>query len=127
MNASSLNDQASDAEFTRQVKARLDAERVSPAVATRLARARHEAVQYAMPSPGMWLREWAPAAGVAMAAAVAVLMWPAGDHAPGTPQRAPHTTIEAELDDLDIILAGESLELYEDLEFFQWLATQDLG
>ena len=68
-----------------------------------------------------WL--WLPA-GVAAAALVAVwTVWPMlGD------QGLPVAAVDENELDMEILLAEESLELFEDLEFYEWLdATGDAG
>ncbi len=40
--------------------------------------------------------------------------------------RSPMPTEAVPLDDLDLISSSESLELYEDLEFYEWLAEDNL-
>lgn len=86
---------------------------------SRLAQARARAVDAAgrrriwwpLPSPLV------PLGGIAAACLVAVLFWqmPAFRVAPIEPQV---------LTDLDILLDGEELELFEELEFYAWLLEQ---
>ncbi len=62
---------------------------------------------------------WLPAGAVAATVAVfaVVLIGRQGDVA----QQAPPGELVARADDLEIMVAGEDLELIEDLEFFEWL------
>ena len=60
-----------------------------------------------------WL-QWAPAAGVAAAAVVAVLLWT------GSPQ-VDDMTVPTAATDMEILLTEDSLEMLEDLEFYSWI------
>ena len=77
----------------------------------RLAAARRHAASRAgrrRPTP-----VWALAAGVAAAALALALLLPRG---PGGN--------EMPLEDLDILVSGDDIEFYEELEFYEWLSTQ---
>ena len=100
-------------------------ERVSAATRQELA-ARRRAVLDAVESErGGWLaglagqRAWWLPAGAAAAVLVAVLTL-----RPGTGP-LPAVAEASEAIDMDILLAEENLELYDDLDFFEWLATVD--
>ena len=86
---------------------------------SRLTRARHAALDEIRRSwlfRARWL--WAPAGGVIVAAAAAVLIAvrPGGDPASsGTPP----------LEDLEVVAGAENLELLQDVEFYTWLADQN--
>jgi hypothetical protein len=87
----------------------------------RLSRARFAAVaateRRARPSP--WLR-WVPAVAVASTAVVAVLLWRAPD--PPTATTAATAEADASLEAVEVLAAGEDLDLVEnDLEFYEWL------
>ena len=81
---------------------------------SRLTQARYAALAQAGEKPAFWSRSWAPAAGVAAATVLAVLMWP------GTRQHEQLPPDEA-LNDLEIVLDGENLDLFEDLDFYEWV------
>ena len=69
------------------------------------------------------MRQWAPAAGVAAAAVLAVLLWPgARQDAPGVAR-----IDESGLNDLEIVLAEENFELLEDLDFYEWVDAESAG
>lgn len=96
---------------------RLDSglDNLEPAVAERLAAARAGAL--AARSRPRWR---SASVGLALAAslvlaALALLRLPAS--APPAPA----------LDDFEVLAAEDQLELYEDLEFYQWLRSQPLG
>ena len=55
-----------------------------------------------------------PAAGVAAAAAIAVALWSGND--PVDPVAVPET-----LTDFELLLAEDSFEMLEDLEFYAWI------
>ncbi|MEL7185320.1 MAG: hypothetical protein AAFN50_02650 [Pseudomonadota bacterium] len=85
------------------------------ATLSRLNRGRQAALEASGGGRSRWLL-WAPATGVAAAAVVAAVML-----------QVPNTNvIDAAPADLDIILAEESIEMLEELEFYAWLDTVDL-
>jgi hypothetical protein len=96
-------------------------ERLDARTRSRLNQARHaalEELQQAAAQRGRWgIRwTWAPAGGLAIAAAVAFLLarpglGPAGADAPP-------------LDELDSVAGVENIELLQDVEFYAWLAEQ---
>ena len=62
---------------------------------------------------GQWAR-WVPATGVAAAAVVAVVVWQGdpGDNVAPEP---------GSMTDFEILLSEDSLEMFEDLEFYSWV------
>jgi len=61
-------------------------------------------------------------AGVAAAAAIVVVgVW----QSDGTPSEGAPATAE-QFEDFELLLDDGDLEMIEDLEFFAWLATEDL-
>jgi len=105
-----------DEAFLASSKALLDerARDLDADVAARLRQARYRALE-AKPRPFFWLL---PAGGVA-AASVAVLAVALWFYQPGRP--APMQGVE----DLEILSSPENLELFDDLEFYGWLAERD--
>jgi hypothetical protein len=108
------DDMSDDERIARQTKELfdesvrgLDAETLS-----RLNRSRQKALAELKPGGGelRWLR-WSPA--VAAAVVAAAVVWRAGDLEQLPPDAA---------SDFEMLLAGEELELLEDLEFYRWLA-----
>ncbi len=93
-------------------------ERLDAATLSRLNQVRHAALEAAQGSRsmGVWGR-WVPAAGVAAAALVTVIVM-RGPDAVEMPS--------ASVADFEILLEGESLEMLEDLEFYSWLEASDL-
>jgi len=87
---------------------------------SRLARARARAVEAAGSCRFGWFTapSWlVPVGGVAAAALVVAMVWQ-------NPE-APVGPVEASvINDLDILLEGENLDLFEDLEFYAWLLEQ---
>ncbi|HEY5667042.1 MAG TPA: hypothetical protein VIV64_10000 [Gammaproteobacteria bacterium] len=95
-------------------------ERLDGATLARLAQARARAVEAAESGRPAWIPEPArlvPIGGVAAAALVLALIWP-GAETPVGPEQAAVVT------DLDLLLEGENLDLFEDLEFYAWLLEQ---
>lgn len=86
---------------------------------SRLNRGRHEALAQLRPgaSYGQWL-QWnqrsLPAAGVAAAAVVAVLIWTGRTS-------VDDLTPPATASDLEILLAEDSFEMLQELEFYSWI------
>jgi hypothetical protein len=95
---------------------RRGADEIDAATASRLNRARQAALAEL---PGRRRRSWfLPALSTAGVAALALGLWfgrgaePVGPVAPAAVEAA---------GDLDLLLAADSLEMYEDLEFYAWL------
>ncbi|MDX1508566.1 MAG: hypothetical protein R3358_09825 [Woeseiaceae bacterium] len=103
-------------QFAEQAKALFDdsVERLDAATLSKLNRGRQAALdELADTSPAkQWLR-WAPATGIAAAAVIAimVLRGPLVDEVP------PQATVS----DLEILLDEDSLEMFEELEFYSWI------
>ena len=97
--------------------------RLDAGTRSRLARARSEAVAAAGSG---WFSRWfgaSPAlslSSVAAALLIAVVVWQSSDRLAAVDASGP----VAVFGDLDILLEGESLELFEDLEFYAWLLEQ---
>ena len=63
---------------------------------------------------------WVPALSAAAVGAVAVGLWLARDGRPPAPDLAAVTAADSAAD-LELLLAGDNLEMLEDLEFYTWL------
>ncbi len=101
--------------FVKKAKQQFDesVERLDGETQSRLNRARHVAL--AEVGTGRSIRlQWAPAAGVAAAAVLAVVLWA------GNPVTEDMAT-PAVASDMEILLTGDSLEMLEDLEFYSWI------
>lgn len=85
---------------------------------SRLNRARHEALtQWKRGARyGQW-RRWTPVAGAATVAVVAVVILT------GRPP-VDDLTPPRELGDFEILLAEESFEMFEELEFYSWIDSE---
>jgi hypothetical protein len=115
------NDRNTDEQFARQAKELFDksVERLDAAALSRLNQGRHnalEALQGRRPA-ALWGRWLLPAAGVAAVALVTVLVMRGPE---------PVTLPTESLADFEILLEDESLEMFEDLEFYSWLESTDL-
>lgn len=114
------NDKESDKQFAERAKAVFDnsVEQLDAATLSRLNRGRHAALD-TLQGNGVvatWGR-WLPVTGVAAAALVTVML-----------VRGPDTvTVPADsVADFEILLEGENLEMFENLEFYSWLNATDL-
>lgn len=116
-----MTDSDNDERFARKAKSLFDdsVERIDAATLSRLTQSRHKALEQLERSSGRAPRAfWVPAIGLAAALLVAVLIL-----------RMPANTIEP-LDqplaqDFDILLEEDSLEMFEELEFYSWLELAD--
>ena len=111
-------DEIADDEFSAQAKRRFDesVERIDGATQSKLTRARHAALAKAGSARPGWY-QWAPAAGVAAAAVMAVVIW--------TGNPAVEGTGSPEVADIEILLTEDSLEMLEDLEFYSWIDLEN--
>jgi hypothetical protein len=91
---------------------------------SRLNRARQAALDElpAARRPAIWYG-WALAGVAAVAALTAVLL----NNRPPAPAPVPIAEVPAAALDLDLLMAGEELEMLEDLEFFAWLEVEDFA
>ena len=109
-----MNEPLEDRQIAGKAKQLFDesVDRLDAATLSRLNRSRHEALaELGSHRPlGHWLR-WAPAAGIAAAAILAVIMvqGPVPDGVEMTPATAT---------DFELLLDENSIEMFEDLEFF---------
>lgn len=120
-----MSTQDRDEELLRQASALLreSADNLDAHVLSRLNQARHRALE-AHDKPRIawldWLRP-APAFGAAAVAALAAVLWI------GTPVQVAQPPANG-FEDIEIVLAEDQLEMYEDLEFYAWLDVQpDIG
>ena len=116
-----MNEPGKNEQFADRARELFDdsVERLDAATLSRLNQGRQRALaELETRKPlGQWLR-WAPAAGIAAAAVVAVMIM----NTPGT--KVTDEPITAS--DFEMLLEDESLELLEDLEFYSWLQFADL-
>jgi hypothetical protein len=115
-----------DAKLIEGIRNRLDEQvaGLDSATCSRLAQARHLALAAAAEPRPRWRRatrpagDWLVPAGafasvLATAIALTLMVTEPGDGS------AP------EMDDVELLTAGEELELYENLEFYQWLQDRE--
>jgi hypothetical protein len=93
-------------------------EGLDAATRSKLNRGRQAAIAEAKANAGFRpLSPWVPAAGVAAAAVLAVVLWngqaPVEEFAP-----------DAVATDFEILLDDDSFEMLEDLEFYSWIDTE---
>lgn len=116
-----MKDPSKHDDFATKAKSAFDdsVERLDGAALSRLNQGRHIALEsLANPDATSAWRRWVPAGGVAAIAVVSVLML-----------RGPEVdTIPAEAAaDFEILLEGESLEMFQDLEFYSWIDEAELN
>ena len=116
-----MKEPGKDEAFVNQAKERFDdsVERLDAATLSQLNQVRHRALAELGGAKlrGQWLR-WAPAAGIATAAVVTVMV-----------MNGPAPTVTDEpitASDFEMLLEDDGLEMFEDLEFYSWLAFEDL-
>ncbi len=111
-----------DKDFEKQAKKAFDesVDGLDAATLSRLNRGRQAALAQPERSglAGLLGSRWMPATGLAAAVLLAVVTL-----------RGPADidVIAAPASDLEILLSEESIDMLEDLEFYSWLATQDLS
>ena len=112
-----MSDGARDEPFVASIRATLDrsAADLDAETLVRLRQGRRQALE-ARPRRVPWLVWAGGLATAAVAILVMVLWWPV---APGPRHH------DASLDDVELLTAGESLDVYDDLEFYRWLADVD--
>lgn len=113
-----------DAEFAARVGQRLrdSADSLDAHTRSRLNQARQRALEELSPRP-LWQRHPALAgAATAAVAVVALLMWQPIENGP---EIIAPPALDAP--DLELLMTDESLDMLEDLEFYTWLAAEDLG
>jgi hypothetical protein len=110
----------SDEKFAQDAKTLFDAsvDELDGATLSTLNQSRHRALEELQSPRSEWMR-WAPAAGVAAAVLLAVMVT-----LPGPNQVE---VMPSAVTDMEILLGEESIEMLEELEFYSWLDMADEG
>jgi hypothetical protein len=114
-----MNDmKKSDEQIAREAKALFDAsvDELDAATLSTLNQGRHRALEEARSPRGDLLR-WVPAAGVAAAVLVGVMVT--------LPGQGPIEVMPTAVADMEILLGEDSLEMFEELEFYAVLDVID--
>ena len=114
------NENEVNEQLAKQAKAMFDdsVERLDAAALSRLNQGRHAALSRLQDGrTGVVWGRWVPLTGVAAAALVTVMVM-RGPESIDMPTES--------VTDFEILLDGESLEMFEDLEFYSWLEAADL-
>ena len=116
---SKRKDNADESAFVERAKQHFDESvaNLDGETRSRLNRGRQAALAEIASGGRAWI-EWAPAAGVAAAAVVAVVLWT------GSPPRDELIPSSASTD-IEILLTEDSFEMLEDLEFYSWIELDD--
>ena len=103
-----------DEKFAQEAKTLFDGsvEELDASTLSTLNQGRHRALAEVSAEPRQLLR-WAPAAGMAVAALIAVMVI--------LPDPAAVEPMPAAVSDMEILLGDESIEMLEDLEFYAWI------
>lgn len=105
-----------DRKLNNWIRSTLDSsvEHLEPDINRRLQQARHAALETTA-KPRMPF--WQPAGALLLASVLLliVFLWPKQQNMPEP----------VALADIDLITTGDSLQLYEDLDFYQWLLERD--
>ncbi len=97
---------------------------IDAATQSRLNRARQKALAKSRRSGLGIPMQWLPAAGLATAVALAVVMWNgAGDSAIDAEMLQPIAT--AQVGDFEILMNDDSLDMLQDLEFYSWVEIDE--
>ncbi|MDG2175553.1 MAG: hypothetical protein P8M72_05425 [Gammaproteobacteria bacterium] len=91
---------------------------------SRLNSIRHSALEHGRKSPGRTLL--APFGGLVTACVLVLVVGMLYQGQPQTPSQAVPDSISP-MEDLDILTSAESLELFENLEFYQWLEENEIS
>lgn len=111
-------------EFETRAKALFDegVEGMDAHTRSRLTQARHAAVAALAQRREPFIRRWwLPAAGLATAASVAVIVMLNLNSAANQQQLA---AASLAVEDIDILSGAENIELLEDMEFYAWLESE---
>jgi hypothetical protein len=107
------------------------AEGLDAATLSRLNRARQGALAQARPRAA---RPWFLPAGMASACMLLLAVFAWHSYGPGAPSVSPSlselpftASASSTGGDIDLVSSDDSLELYQDLEFYAWLDAQDQG
>ena len=113
------NEMGADKAFAEKAKKLFDesVEDLDGQTRSRLNRGRQAALEELTSAKPVWVH-WAPAAGVAAAVVVAVVLW--SGNLP-----VDELTPEASAADFEILLTEDSFEMLEDLEFYSWIELDD--
>ena len=116
-----MNETEQDKRFLKQIKKTLDkgSSRLDPGIQSRLTQIRFKAME--SKSKG-WFPEWMYQPATKWASAACVLLLVVFYF--GEPNK---THVGPGLEDIDLLTSTDVLELYEELEFYAWLAEENMG
>ena len=116
-----MNEAEQDKRFLKQIKKTLDkgSSRLNPRIQSRLTQIRFKAME--SKSKG-WFSEWVSQPTAKWASVACVLLFVVFYF--GEPNK---THVGPGLEDIDLLTSMDVLELYEELEFYAWLAEENMG
>lgn len=112
-----------DEDLVRRARAALDRSvaELDPATLGRLRAARRDALDGVAPASRRRAFVWAPLGALAAAAvALVIALSPRPTEVAKAPPPPPRL-----VEDLEVVVSNDDLELYADLEFYEWLEQQD--
>lgn len=115
-----MNNEQQDLEFIDAIRRDLDdaSANLDAGIRSRLTKARHAALDQKSARPA-WLSGWYVKSAAALAATACLVL-----ALSITLNHAPDSGKGSGLEDMDLLTASDQLELYEDLEFYAWLADE---
>jgi len=107
--------------FINNIKQQLDSIEVDDTISRQLNRGRHKAIHSSKTSPPFWANFWGwkPAVAYASVGLLSLTIWM------NSVTDEDKNGFNA-IDDLELLSAQDSLELYENLDFYLWLEEQDM-
>ncbi len=109
----------SDDKFAQEAKGLFDesVDKLDAATLSTLNQGRHRALDELRSPRAQWMR-WAPAAGVAAAVVLAVMVT--------LPQPDAVDVMPTNVTDMEILLGEDSIEMFEDLEFYTFIDVLEM-
>ncbi len=117
---------ADNSSLIDEIKNRLDesSEQIEPQIRSRLTQMRYQALDLLEDKKFKRQSYWLPMSAFATAGLFSVIIFLDN---PMTAPKDDVATYVALVDDMDILYSSDSLDLYEEVEFYQWLEDNELS